>query len=149
MRTINREIVGAFIISTDQKVLLGKSNRATYEGCWIIPGGGIEVGETAVQALNREIFEEVGLDISNMKKELIDLKLTGQSEKVLKETGERVLGKYKFTTYVIRLKAKSANVKIIAGDDFEQVCWHATTELKNLKLPAPSIKNLRYLGLYD
>jgi len=64
MRTIYRDIVGAFIFSKDGYTLHGKSTRGTYDGCWIVPGGGIEDGESKEEAGNREILEEVGLDIS-------------------------------------------------------------------------------------
>ena len=40
-------------------------------GQWEIPGGGVSAGETSMQALHREVFEETGLDISLSQKELI------------------------------------------------------------------------------
>ena len=84
MRTIKRDVVGGFIFSSDNYLLLGKSNRGTYEGMWIIPGGGIESGESQEQALIREILEETGIDISNEKIEKMDISLSGQSKKILK-----------------------------------------------------------------
>jgi 8-oxo-dGTP pyrophosphatase MutT (NUDIX family) len=139
--------VGAFIFSKDGYLLLGESNRGTYEGMWIIPGGGIEEGESQEQALLREIFEETGIDISNEAIEKMDISLTGESKKILKETGEEVIGKYKFYNYIIRLKQNYMDVPLIAGDDYSNPTWHKIEELKNLKLPEPSIVSLKKMGI--
>ena len=54
MRRIHRDIVGGFIFSSDSKLLLGKSRKGgVYAGNWIIPGGGIDEGETQLEALAR------------------------------------------------------------------------------------------------
>jgi 8-oxo-dGTP diphosphatase len=44
----------------DGCLLLYHSDKS---GTWMLPGGGIELGETAIEALNREIQEEVGLRV--------------------------------------------------------------------------------------
>ncbi|RLG05146.1 MAG: hypothetical protein DRN68_09020 [Thaumarchaeota archaeon] len=52
--------VGAFIIR-DGKILL---IRRAYEPCagkWSVPGGTIKLGETTMDALRREVFEELGV----------------------------------------------------------------------------------------
>ena len=56
--------VGCFILNREGKVLVVNSpkwNRPT------IPGGHIEVGETAEQAAVREAREEVGIDVRPMR----------------------------------------------------------------------------------
>lgn len=34
-------------------------------GCWEVPGGGVHAGESAEDAVKREILEETGVDVSN------------------------------------------------------------------------------------
>ena len=57
--------VGALIFNKRGKLLLVKSHK--WKGKYVIPGGHIELGETAEQALKREVKEETGLEISNIK----------------------------------------------------------------------------------
>ena len=51
----------AVIIDEEGKILI-VSNRDYKEGEWNVPGGGIEEGETAEQAILRELNEELGSD---------------------------------------------------------------------------------------
>lgn len=53
--------VGALIVNNEGKILLVKSHK--WFDKYTLPGGHIEVGETMVEAVKREVKEEVGLDI--------------------------------------------------------------------------------------
>ncbi len=52
--------VGAVIIKDDEVVLI-KRGQAPLKGHWSLPGGAQKVGETAKEAVVREILEETGL----------------------------------------------------------------------------------------
>src|SRR5436853_4592893 len=54
--------VGALII-LENKILLVKRGREPLKGEWALPGGIVETGETMVEAVKREIFEETGLTV--------------------------------------------------------------------------------------
>ena len=43
-----------------EKVLL---TQRTDNGCWCLPGGGMESGESAAEACEREVWEETGLKV--------------------------------------------------------------------------------------
>lgn len=47
----------------DNQVLLARKAKKIGEGCWCGYGGGIDEGETELQANKREIKEESGVDI--------------------------------------------------------------------------------------
>jgi mutator protein MutT len=57
---------GAVVIDDNGRVLLLKHRYRTGSG-WGMPGGFIERGEQPLEALRRELREEVGLEIANEK----------------------------------------------------------------------------------
>ncbi len=54
-------VVGAFITNAKGEILLVKSYK--WKDKWSIPGGHVEYGEAMVDALHREVAEEVGLKV--------------------------------------------------------------------------------------
>jgi 8-oxo-dGTP diphosphatase len=55
-----RAAVSTVIFQKDE-VFLVKRGKGAYRGLWSLPGGAIELGETAVEAARRELEEETGL----------------------------------------------------------------------------------------
>lgn len=51
------------VIVSNGKILLGlrAQHRKSYAGCWDVIGGQMNAGETALDALHRELGEEVGI----------------------------------------------------------------------------------------
>jgi 8-oxo-dGTP pyrophosphatase MutT (NUDIX family) len=147
MRTIERNIVSAVIIARDGKLILGhKNDIGVYPDCWGIFGGGIEEGESQRTALNREVLEESGIDISKYPALLVQESI-GESEKTLRETNERVFVKMKFFTYKVIIDDMDADsIKVTINHEHLEYKWFEILELKNLKLPPPSIDLFKKLG---
>lgn len=57
-------VVAAVFIHNDQILACRRGPGRSSPGKWEFPGGKIEPGETAQQALAREIREELGIDIT-------------------------------------------------------------------------------------
>lgn len=57
------EVAAGVIVSPDGSILLGRRPEGKpYSGYWEFPGGKIEAGESARDALRRELKEEIGID---------------------------------------------------------------------------------------
>ena len=120
----------AGIIVKDGKILLLHRQKAgrTY---YIIPGGGLEAGETPQQAAKREIKEETDLDV---------------------EIGElicEITGGYGYPEYFFAVKNIQGEARL-GGEELEKNCeenhyaiaWIALEKLSEIDLLPPEIKNI-------
>jgi 8-oxo-dGTP diphosphatase len=58
--------VGVFVYK-DGKFLMGQRYGAHGEGTWSVPGGHLEYGESWEECARREVLEETGLGITNIR----------------------------------------------------------------------------------
>ena len=57
-------VAAGILIDEEGRYLLGQRPEGKpYAGYWEVPGGKVEKGETVFQALQRELQEELGIDI--------------------------------------------------------------------------------------
>ncbi len=147
MRTIKRDIVGGFVFSADAHMLLVKSSKGgVYQGFWLVPGGGVEPGETKHQALARELLEEVNLDVSDAKITLIRDDNSGESEKDLPETGERVLVRMRFHDYKVLIPKNAADIPIQINHELAESMWIPVADLPAARLVEPTMQTLQAMG---
>ncbi|KAI4122747.1 MAG: hypothetical protein LQ338_005640 [Usnochroma carphineum] len=61
--------IGAFILESpdNHRFLIGKRLNAHGAGTWALPGGHLEFGETPETCAAREILEETGLKVTNVR----------------------------------------------------------------------------------
>ena len=57
----------AAIVGKDGKVLLGKRRNAHGDGTWQFPGGHLEYGESVEDCARREVWEEAGIRICDLR----------------------------------------------------------------------------------
>ena len=60
--------VGAVIVDDAGRILLVLRKNEPQAGYWSLPGGKVEPGETAVDAVVREVAEETGLQIDVLER---------------------------------------------------------------------------------
>jgi len=64
----NRPSVGvAVIVIKNAKVLLGKRKGSHGSGSWAFPGGHLEMNESIEECARREVLEETGISIKNIR----------------------------------------------------------------------------------
>jgi 8-oxo-dGTP diphosphatase len=64
----SRPMIGVgVLVVRDGRVLLGERRGAHGAGTWAPPGGHLEFGETVDTCARREVREETGLEISNVR----------------------------------------------------------------------------------
>lgn len=147
MRTIERNIVGAFIFSSDNKVLLGHNKKGgVYQNQLIVPGGGIEEGETELAAVKREVIEETGIDISDAEITRIEGTTSGESEKTLRDTDERVVMKMTFHDFKVQLPLESNEVSLAFDDDYAEAHWYTPSDLAQAEIGPATESTLRKLA---
>ena len=115
--------VVAVIVNSDHQVLLTKRNIPPFQGEWVMPGGKIDLGEPIVQALVREVREEVGLEVEVGR--LIDV-----FEHVT--PGE---DNYHFIIIYYLCTPLFCDVEH-NRDEVSEACWVGRDQLANYKMPA-------------
>lgn len=125
--------VGAVVID-DGRLLLVRRGFGPAAGEWALPGGRVEFGETMIEALVREVWEETGLDVA-----------AGDYIGHVEVIGDD-------THYVIHdFYATAFDAEPIrAGDDAQEVAWfdlHVVSELNLVDSVAEFLADHRIINL--
>jgi mutator protein MutT len=114
--------VGGVVIS-DGRVLLVRRGGPPLQGQWSIPGGILEVGETLIEGVRRELAEETGIDVR---------------VRTLIEVFERIdrdpSGKTQYHFVVLDYLCEAVRGIALAGSDVSEVAWAAPAELEKYAL---------------
>lgn len=120
-------VVGAAIIDGSKLLAAQRSERMKEPLKWEFPGGKVEFGESHVQALKREIYEELGVDIE--VQEFID---TGSS---IIEDNKILLHVYKARIVHGEPAAKEhAQLRWIELRDMQKLDWAAADIIPGRRL---------------
>jgi len=138
---MNKSVVTGILVRNDKnQVLLVKKpdNVGPYAGMLLTPGGGVKTGESSDQAALRKLYEETGVKVTNLKREVFDDAVTKNWK------GDK-------THYIMLLYTGdlvSGDLKPTEGDDdnLEIIKWFTPDELKDLQLSPPLKKFLIHLG---
>lgn len=64
-----RKVAAVVVVNKEGKILITKrAEGRIYSGYWDLPAGGVNEGETLEEGAKRETKEEVGFDLTNLKK---------------------------------------------------------------------------------
>jgi len=71
---MKQKTYAGLVVKVNNKVLLCKRNATgSYPGMWSIPGGKVEKGESTLDGVRREFFEETAINISNEELNFVGL----------------------------------------------------------------------------
>ena len=108
------------LIKSNNKLLLGIRNKEPNKGLAITPGGGVELFENMIDTVKREIMEETGLEITNIKQ---------------------------LQTYEIINKPDEHRIIIYWSADYDKNSIHSASDLTNAKFYSKEeIQELDKLG---
>ena len=115
----DRPYVGVgVIVFRDKEVLLVKRNKDPNKGFWSIPGGKQMLGETLVEAAQRELIEETGVKVDSLF--LVDVVDT-----IIPDAEGKIKYHYTLVDYMGHFFSGDTR----AGDDAQEVRWVHMNEL--------------------
>jgi ADP-ribose pyrophosphatase YjhB (NUDIX family) len=119
---------GAILTRPDGAALFVRRARDPEKGKLALPGGFIEIGETAEVSLRREILEEVGIEI-------------GELAFLCSEVNAYEYREVRYPVLDLFFKATvSQAVKPQALDDVDEVCWIDPCRVDTAQLAFPSVR---------
>lgn len=136
-----RLIVVPVIFDPQGRILVCKKpiGKGVFPGQWGLPGGGVEPGERLVEALRREVKEEVGLELEHIQplhfKEGIEAKHLGSDQVVAVH----------MVYLLFRCTAATTNVSL--NEEFVEFAWAMPSELPQYDLNAETIRTFNDLGI--
>jgi len=112
--------VGAIVVE-EGRLLLVRRGRGPAVGQWSVPGGRVEPGETLALAVEREVAEETGLEVTCGA-------FVGWVERI--GTGHH------FLIMDFHAVPDPPDQPVVAGDDADEVAWVPLDRLTEVELVA-------------
>ena len=114
--------VGAVIVDGDRVVLVKRAHEP-LKGEWSLPGGSVEVGETLVDAVAREVREETGLTVR-----------VGPLVEVLDRVHRGADGRVEYHFVLLDYRCTVVAGTLSHGSDASDACWARQDELQRYSL---------------
>ena len=110
-------LVKCWILNNNNEILLTQRRMDKYNGgMWEPTGGLASSGETSIQAIKRELLEEIGLDIQESKLQIVDKKIEKSCFKDVYLIKDDIkLAELKFND------GEVINAKYVTIDEFKQM----------------------------
>jgi mutator protein MutT len=120
----DRPIVGVGgVVVHDGAVLLVQRAAEPLKGQWSLPGGAVELGETLVEAVQRELREETGLEVKVL--DIVEV-----FERISRDAERSIRYHYVLIDYLCEPVSGAAR----AGSDVTAVAWARPEELASYQL---------------
>lgn len=115
-------IVGAgAVVIHESRVLLIRRGHEPMKGQWLLPGGALEVGETLLEGVQREVKEETGLEV-------LPVALIEVVDRISRDIEGRVQFHYVLMDYLCRVTGG----ELCCATDAVDVRWASRDELNEV-----------------
>ncbi len=133
---MKQRVIVSALVCKDNSYLFIEQNKVggAYPGTLHIPGGGLEIGEDPVDAIKRELSEEVNITVRNVRPFDFDADVVDYRGESTQLVFLRFLADY-----------ESGTPK--AGSDASRILWLDKDSLRNYPHNPPSIRLLTKLKL--
>jgi 8-oxo-dGTP diphosphatase len=119
-----RPVVGVGgVVIVDGRALLIRRGNPPLEGEWSIPGGTLEVGETLLDAVRRELAEETGIEVR-----------VGELIEVFERIFPDCDGRPKYHFVIVDYLCEAIRGTARPGSDVTDVAWATESELPKYSL---------------
>jgi ADP-ribose pyrophosphatase YjhB (NUDIX family) len=116
-------IVGvAAVVLRDNDILLIRRGREPLLGAWSLPGGALELGETAAEGIAREVFEETGVRVRPVE-------MIATVDRIVRDEQQRVRFHYVLVEWLCI--AEDEFSVPICGDDAVEARWAPRAEVSS------------------
>jgi 8-oxo-dGTP diphosphatase len=122
--------VGAVIVKDGKAIIIKRANEP-YRGQWSIPGGRVELGESLVDAVRREMKEETGLDVA-----------VGPLIEVF-ERIQRQDGRVQHHFVIVDYLCTCVGGALCAGDDADDAVWVTSEQLTHYDIRDSAVAVIR------
>jgi ADP-ribose pyrophosphatase YjhB (NUDIX family) len=153
---MNSRYIVIGIIQRGDEIILGKKAKGVppYPDVWHTPGGGADDTGLAAKLydkgafndeyfrseLKREMKEELGVEIANIRNIVPEYRQEPRQAETLNKHGE--MTHYYFLEYL----CDYAGGDLVPSDDLAEARWVKKSDLKNFSLTPPSIEMYKELG---
>lgn len=123
----------AAIVAGGRLVLIQRAHEP-FQGWWGLPGGAVELGETVKEALEREVREETGLEIT-----------PGRFLALRDAIGRDQTSGIRYHYVILFFQAELLGGELRAGDDAARAEWVGREELRRYNL-VPGIEDVIHMA---
>ena len=123
--------VGGVIIENERALLI-KRGSAPLKGEWSIPGGMLELGETIIQGVRRELLEETSIEA-----EVLDL------IEVFERITPNDAGRPQYHFVILDYLCEVVRGEALAASDVTEVSWVTESDLGNYSLTPTATRVIR------